>query len=241
MLVIKKLVDKLFDDKLHEGFWNTGLNQDKSWCRPRFMFLLARSFALAKQEAMPTYQTQVLIDDLQQQTEAFINKAVTHWQMMPHKQFAYKQSPEKWSANQCLQHLNSYGHYYLPAIEKAIASGKSKQTKPTFKSGWLGNYFTNLMQPKQDGSLSKKIKSPKNQQPTNNADSHLVIAAFIEQQEQLLLLLERARDIDMNKIKVPISISPFIKLKLGDVFMFLIAHNQRHVLQAEKALTVNLQ
>jgi hypothetical protein len=190
---------------------------------------------------MPTYQTQALINDLQQQTEFFINKAVTHWQMMPHKQFAYKQSPEKWSANQCLQHLNSYGHYYLPAIAKAIMHGKDKQASSTFKPGWLGNYFTNLMQPKQDGSLNKKMKSPKNHEPTNNADSYLEIAEFIEQQEKILLLLEQARGIDMNKIKVPISISPFIKLKLGDVFMFLIAHNQRHVLQAEKALSINLQ
>ena len=187
---------------------------------------------------MPTYQTQVLINGLQQQTEAFINKAVTSWQMMPHKKFAYKVVPEKWSANQCLQHLNSYGDYYLPAIEKSIIAAKQKNQQPasTFTSGWLGNYFIHLMQPKKDGSLSKKMKSPKNHQPKNNADSHLVIAEFIEQQEKLLVLLKQAGQLNLNSIKVPISISPFIKLKLGDVFMFLIAHNERHVVQAERAL-----
>lgn len=190
---------------------------------------------------MPTYQTQELINDLQQQTESFIDKAVTDWQMMTYKQFAYNVTPERWSANQCLQHLNSYGHYYLPAIETAIVLCKNKLPNATFTSGWLGNYFINLMQPKQDGSLSKKMKSPKNHQPQDNATSHLVIAEFIDQQEKLLKLLEEAKQLDLNKIKVPISISPFIKLKLGDVFMFLIAHNQRHILQAEKALTINLQ
>lgn len=185
---------------------------------------------------MATHNTNELLNNLYQQTDAFINLAVSNWQMLPHKQFAYKATPEKWSANQCLQHLNSYGNYYLPAIKKAIANAKNKQGNAAFKSGWLGNYFTNLMQPKADGSLPKKMQSPKNHQPQNNGESHLVIAEFIEQQEQFLNLLEKAKQLDLNNIKVPISIAPFIKLKLGDVFMFLIAHNQRHVLQAEKAI-----
>jgi uncharacterized damage-inducible protein DinB len=38
-------------------------------------------------------------------------------------------------------------------------------------------------------------------------------------------------------VKVGISIAPFIKLKLGDVFRFMIAHQVRHILQAGRALT----
>ncbi len=185
---------------------------------------------------MSTHQTTQLLNKLYQQADEFIHLAVSNWQMLPHKHFAYKVAPEKWSANQCLQHLNSYGNYYLPAIKVAIANTKNKQANATFKSGWLGNYFTNVMQLKADGSLPKKMQSPKNHQPQNNAESHFVIAEFIEQQEQLLQLLEDAKQLDLNAIKVPISIAPFIKLKLGDVFMFLVAHNQRHVLQAEKVI-----
>jgi len=187
---------------------------------------------------MSTHQSKELLNKLYQQTDEFIHLAVSNWQMLPHKQFADKATPDKWSANQCLQHLNSYGNYYLPAIKKAfeVAKQKNAVANAIFKSGWLGNYFTNLMQPKADGSLPKKMQSPKNHQPQNNTESHFVIAEFIEQQEQLLQLLEQAKEVDLNSIKVPISIAPFIKLKLGDVFMFLVAHNQRHVLQAEKAI-----
>jgi hypothetical protein len=64
----------------------------------------------------------------------------------------------------------------------------------------------------------------------------LVIATFIDQQEGLLKMLEQASHLNINKIKVPISIAPFIKLKLGDVFMFVITHKERHIVQAEKAL-----
>ncbi len=52
----------------------------------------------------------------------------------------------------------------------------------------------------------------------------------------LLVLVERFREINLNKAKVSISIAKFIRLKLGDVFNLLIAHNHRHVLQAGRAL-----
>ena len=92
------------------------------------------------------------------------------------------------------------------------------------------------MTPKEDGSLSKKMSSPKDHYPVSNFNSPQVIAVFIEQQEKLLQLLEEARNIDLNKASCPISIAKFIKLKLGDTFLFFIAHQYRHVLQAEIAL-----
>ena len=57
-----------------------------------------------------------------------------------------------------------------------------------------------------------------------------------DQQEKLLILLEEAKQVNLNSIRIPISIAKFIKLKLGDVFMFLIAHNIRHVKQAERII-----
>jgi hypothetical protein len=187
---------------------------------------------------MPVYLSNTLINELQEQTESFLNKAISEWQMIKHSQFALKESPEKWSATQCLGHLNSYGRYYLPVIEKAIQEARKKNWNSAihFKSGWLGNYFTQLMLPKEDGSLSKKMSSSKDHYPVSNANSHQVIAVFIEQQEKLLLLLEEARSINLNKASCSISIAKFIKLKLGDTFLFFIAHQYRHILQAERAL-----
>jgi hypothetical protein len=143
-----------------------------------------------------------------------------------------------WSAMQCLAHLNSYGDYYLPEIEKAIRNAKahSQSGASYFTPGRLGNYFTNMMNPGENGLPAKKMKAFKAYIPASEGNSDQVIATFIEQQEKLFTLIEAAKAIDLNKTKVPVSIAKFIKLKLGDVFMFLIAHNYRHVLQAERAL-----
>lgn len=187
---------------------------------------------------MPVYLSNKLLNSLTGHTEAFLNKAVSEWQMLPHHKFGAKPAPEKWSANQCLMHLNSYGRYYLPQIEKAIKEAIEQQQEPSkqFKAGWLGNYFTEMMLTKTNGQPAKTMRSPKDHSPQTNDDSYEVIAEFIEQQEKLFALLQKAKSINLNKTRIPISIAKFIKLTLGDTFLFLIAHNHRHILQAERAL-----
>lgn len=185
---------------------------------------------------MSTYRQQQLLSELETLVEHLLTKSIGEWQLVPHNQFSFKQSASSWSANECLQHVNSYGRYYLPAIQKAIDKAATGSTE-NFHSGWLGNYFTKMMMPKENGSLATKMKSPKDHAPTKILESHQVIAEFIDQLEILLKLLRKTRQHDLNKVKVAISIAPFIKLKLGDVFMFLIAHLIRHGQQADRALS----
>ena len=183
---------------------------------------------------MPTYHTQPFLQGLQFKIESFLDTAISQWQMIPHTQFAKRPSPGSWSANECLQHLNSYGRFYIPAIEKAIKEQKQGYN-PKFTTGFWGHQFTKMMEPKENGKM-KKMKSPKDHRPAVILPSHEVIAEFISQQERLLQLLRDAATTDLGKIKVPISISKFIRLKLGDTFHFLITHEYRHYLQAERAL-----
>lgn len=185
---------------------------------------------------MATYITQKLIAGLQQQTENFLQKAVEQWQMLPPQKMLQQPGEGKWSAAQCLAHLNSYGDYYLPAIQTAIENNIQRgKPSETFTSGWLGGYFTNLMLPKEDGSLTK-MPAPKAYTHSNNINSDEVLATFIDQQEKLLQLLSDSSNVNIQKIRIPISMSPLIRLRLGDVFSFIVAHNYRHVLQAERAL-----
>jgi hypothetical protein len=82
----------------------------------------------------------------------------------------------------------------------------------------------------------KKMKAFKNHVPKNNLNAHEVISKFITQSEALLNLIKAANDKDINAIKIPISLTAFIRLKLGDVFQFIIAHNARHIAQAQRNL-----
>ncbi|MDF2193014.1 DinB family protein [Paraflavitalea sp. CAU 1676] len=136
----------------------------------------------------------------------------------------------KWSVAQVVEHLNSYGRYYLPLIQQALQT-QSNKPSPLFKTGWLGNYFTKSMLPKEDGRIPNKMKAPKDHRPSPHVDSLATLKTFLEQEKLLLELLHQARANNLNKIRIPISIAKFITINLGDTFRFLIAHHQRHFVQ----------
>lgn len=81
-----------------------------------------------------------------------------------------------------------------------------------------------------------KMKTFKDKNPIGSGLDKRTIERFINQQEQLLNLLDKSKEIDLNKIKTAISISKWIKLKLGDTFRVVIYHNDRHIVQANKIL-----
>ncbi|MCB0699549.1 MAG: DinB family protein, partial [Chitinophagaceae bacterium] len=62
----------------------------------------------------------------------------------------------KWNVVQVLEHLNAYNRYYLNAIEAAMNQSSRKDIS-YFKSGILGDYFTKMMAPKQNGVVKNKM------------------------------------------------------------------------------------
>jgi hypothetical protein len=94
------------------------------------------------------------------------------------------------------------------------------------------------MLPKADGALKSKMKAPKNAVPAAQPDPQAMLAEFIDQQETMLRLLRQAESVNLNTLRVPISLSPWIRLKLGDTFGFVIAHMERHVLQIDSSIVV---
>jgi hypothetical protein len=145
-------------------------------------------------------------------------------------QLNWKENKESWSVLECLEHLNLYEDYYLPEIRKAIENSKSNNVE-YFESGFLGNYFANSMLPKEK---LNKMKTFKDKNPLNSKLDRKTIDRFISQQQNLIELLNKSKSVNLNGVKVTISISKWIKLKLGDTFRFIINHNLRHIKQIEK-------
>lgn len=142
--------------------------------------------------------------------------------------------PGRWNSLQVLEHLNTYYRYYIPAIAHQLDKS-AHIPQQFFKPGWLGNYFTKTMLPK-GGKVTNKMKAMKSHSPIGHLEAALVLKEFLDWQRKLVELLTRAEQADLNRIKIPITISRYIKLKLGDVFGFIVAHNQRHFVQIENLL-----
>jgi hypothetical protein len=142
----------------------------------------------------------------------------------------------RWSVAQVIEHLNSYGRYYLPAIESALHAQPGKH-EDTFKPGWLGDYFTRTMLPGKNGQVANKMQAPKDHRPQAGIHGKPVLDTFLKQEQLLLELLERAKHANISRIRIPISLSKLVKLKLGDTFRFLVAHHQRHFVQVKNTLS----
>ncbi len=141
----------------------------------------------------------------------------------------WREKEGSWSILECLEHLNLYGDFYNPEIKNVLQESNIK-TVLYFKSGLLGNYFAESMLPKKG---FKKIKTFKDKNPLGSNLNRKVIQRFIDQQVQLIELLKKASGVNLNKVKTAISITKFLKLKLGDTFRVVINHNIRHLEQVK--------
>ncbi len=180
-----------------------------------------------------TIATPTLIADLTARTKENL-EAVQQFENLIDHALNYKVSAESWSILECIEHLNRYGDFYLPEIGYRLTSAPKGAANPTFKSGWLGNYFAESMLPKEK---LNKMKTFKEMNPAGSQLSRGVLSKFCEQQRELLKLLQGAAKVDLSRVKTSISISKLIKLRLGDTLRIVIYHNQRHLVQAKKVLS----
>ena len=178
-----------------------------------------------------TIKSEQLIQDLIERTRKNINQA-EKFNSLSTEKLNWRIGQDSWSILECFEHLNLYGDFYIPEIKNRIESSKTL-SKENFKSGILGDYFAKSMLPKEK---LNKMKTFKDKNPIGSGLNKRTIERFINQQEQLLNLLDKSKEIDLNKIKTAISISKWIKLKLGDTFRVVIYHNDRHIVQANKIL-----
>jgi hypothetical protein len=174
-----------------------------------------------------------LLDILENETRQIILR--TNYLLQEDPEHLLQQpSPGKWSVAQVIEHLNTYGRYYLPLLEKALAKAPAAKSRD-YKPGILGAYFTKMMLPK-NGAVENHMKAFKSYRPSPDIDSKKVLDEFLQQEQRLLQLLDQGRTADIAAVRVPVSIVPFIRLKAGDAFRFIVAHHQRHFVQADNTL-----
>lgn len=181
---------------------------------------------------METINKKELLQRLDDVVEQHIADAVALFQNSDNEFLNRPSATGGWSIAQCLDHLNSYGHYYLPRMREKLRVALPDEKKG-FTSTWMGAYFTKMMDPETG---KRKYKAFKGHIPPSELDSAAVVSEFILQQEELLYLLRDGMRKDLDALRIPISVLPVIRMKIGDVFQFLIAHNERHMRQAKRNL-----
>jgi hypothetical protein len=176
------------------------------------------------------------------QTEQFIQKLIEDSQQVISRVellkdydmqvLTWKENETSWNVLECLEHLNLYGDFYLPQIENEISNSLTEKSR-SFSSGFIGNYFSKAMLPKEK---LNKMKTFKDKDPINTSLDNHVLTRFIEQQRKLIELLNKSNSVNLTKVKIKTSLSSYVRLRLGDTFQFYVNHILRHMKQIENIL-----
>ncbi len=176
-----------------------------------------------------TSRTQ-FIDNLKNEVEHLKSAVKSHFSNLSDDQLQWKPAKGQWSIAECIEHLVRTNQSYLDRIENQMQYEQSKvETNGEVKHSWLGQQFINMLHP----NSKMKLKAFGQMLPSQGITGQEVIKQFIEQQDRMLELLERARDYNINKLKIGSPFLGLLKFRLSDAFKVILVHEQRHLLQAQ--------
>lgn len=150
-----------------------------------------------------------------------------------------KPAANKWSIAECLQHLNLTMDVYVTQMLDVIKKkDQFPSTSDEFNLSFMGRMGVKAMQPKEGQKISYTMKTFKVLNPEVASSEYDPLAKFLEYQDHLLSVTSSLRHMSLTKPKITTIVGPLFKLSIGDALHFMIAHNQRHILQAQKVLQI---
>lgn len=152
-------------------------------------------------------------------------------------QLCWQPQAGKWSIVQCIDHMNIATELYLRQMEVLIPKAIARDKKPrtSFVSGFWGKRLPGMFAPQSSGRIKWKMKTTRSFRPKADPEGQQeVIGRFRDNLDLLSRLLEEARDADLQSNRVVSALGSMLKLRLGDAFRFVNAHNARHILQAQR-------
>lgn len=164
-----------------------------------------------------------------------VTKKCTH---LGENQLQWRPSNDSWNIQEVLSHLNNYSLYYHKLFIDKIQNSKFPSIKENFVPSPLGRSAWKSMKLGRLNNIKRKFQAPRNMNPSYNPELIDIESTknFLKHQEQLITILENAEKVNLRKIKIPISISKIVRLRLGDALMFVIYHNERHIQQIRNIL-----
>lgn len=178
--------------------------------------------------------TAELIQELKSITNSNIDLLKNRFSNLNEEQKRWKSFDNSWNVLEVFAHLNQFAKYYHETFKLKIAKTRFRSPSTIFISSPLGRSAWKSMKLGNANNIKRKFKSQRSNNPL--LEKNLVngndIELFEKNLEELIQIIDSSSAVNLRKVKIPISISTIIRLKLGDAFLFVVYHNQRHLQQA---------
>ncbi len=148
--------------------------------------------------------------------------------------FTVRPAPMSWSAAECISHLSISSELFLAPLRAAIDNARAKglMSKRPPKMDLIGRVLKWFLEP----PIRQRVKTSVPFVPKAIRAKAEAFGEFATLQAKLAELLQETNGLDLNRMKV---ISPFdkrIRYNVYSAFHILVAHERRHLWQAEQAI-----
>jgi hypothetical protein len=152
------------------------------------------------------------------------------------EQLKWCPATDAWSVAQCIQHVMRVNSVYLPPIRAAIAKGRpstASEGEPLRTAGWFSSMFLKSVSPQGKAKLpSPRIGRPSAEPSDINSEDAL--QALLGTQQEIREILTARNQRDLNRLRFKNPFVPVLRFTVGTGILIMVAHAQRHFLQAER-------
>ena len=156
---------------------------------------------------------------------------------LPDARWKSRPGPYRWSAAECVEHLNITSKAYIPRLRRALETATPSATPTRPRRDFIGWLFSNLVGPMPSIGKTRlgRVKTPPNFVPSTTPERAQAMADFDRLQAELIDITRQSDRYPLGEMKI---VSPFgekIRYNFYSALRILPRHQERHIDQAEEA------
>ncbi len=148
--------------------------------------------------------------------------------------FNRQPTPGRWSAGQCFDHLVQINIIYIQPIDRSMRRAREQKlmSDQPFGHSFIERYFIWMLEPPARIRLPAPPRVQAHPTPLELAT---VRSAYFQGHEAIRDFLKEARGVDIKRSHVQSPFASQLKFSLAAALDIMMAHERRHLLQAERA------
>ena len=155
------------------------------------------------------------------------------------KDWAKRPDPARWSAADCIEHLDLTSAAYVPLLRDAVAQAREMDGEPQrhYRRDPLGWFMSMMIGPMRHiGKLRiGRVKTTPPFVPKGRRSREALLSDFVRRQAELMTLTRNADGLPIDRVKI---VSPFggrMRYSASSALVIVARHQHRHLDQAEAA------
>lgn len=158
---------------------------------------------------------------------------------LPESDWNTRPAANRWSAAECVEHLNLTSRAYIPLLRDAVASAGEERRSPTkhYRHDALGWFLARMFGPLRHLGRFRliRVKTTPAFVPKPGRSRTDILSDFVRLQAELISLIRSADGLPIDEVKI---VSPFggrMRYSAYSALVIVSRHEHRHLDQAEEA------